>query len=262
MFTRFFRILRKFLWVFGFSPKHLWLNISSLGWYLRDYLKFRRQDKHKQFPLSIPHPVFSERFSSSGRLGGHYFHQDLLVANKIFQANPEKHVDIGSRTDGFVTHVASFREIEVFDIRKADISIRNIKFVETDFMVPNPQWKEYTDSVSCLHVIEHFGLGRYNDPLDPIGYVKGLDNIYGMLKKGGKFYFSTPIGPQRINFNAHRVFSINYLKDLLLDKYELESFSYIDDAGDLYENADLFSPEASQNFKCTFGCGVFELIKK
>ncbi len=212
--------------------------------------------------MGIPYPVFSERFATSGRIGGHYFHQDLLVANKIFQANPKKHVDVGSRTDGFVAHVASFREIEVVDIRKADVEIRNIKFIEADFMVPNEKWRNYTDSISSLHVIEHFGLGRYNDPIDPNGYLKGLDNIHMMLQKGGKFYFSTPIGPQRINFNAHRVFSINYLRELLLEKYEIDTFSYVDDAGDLHENVDLFSEKASNNFNCQFGCGIFELTRK
>ncbi|XOV90872.1 MAG: DUF268 domain-containing protein [Bacteroidota bacterium] len=262
MLQRFFRIIRKLLWVFGLAPDHLWLNIRSIGWFIKDYFKFQKSDKEKAFPFKIPYPVFSERFAESGRIGGHYFHQDLLVANKIFNAKPNKHVDVGSRTDGFVAHVASFREIEVVDIRKADVNIRNIKFIEADFMVPNPEWEEYTDSISSLHVIEHFGLGRYNDPIDPAGYLKGLDNIYSMLKKGGKFYFSTPIGPQRINFNAHRVFSMNYLKELLLGRYMLDSFSYIDDSGDLHENADVNSKEAGLNFNCTFGCGVFELTKK
>jgi len=61
-----------------------------------------------------------DRFDQSGTASGHYFHQDLLVASRIFINNPEKHVDIGSRIDGFVAHVASFREIEVFDIRSLE----------------------------------------------------------------------------------------------------------------------------------------------
>lgn len=64
----------------------------------------------------------------------------------------------------------------------------------------------YCDSISSLHAIEHFGLGRYGDPIDYFGYLKALQNIAKIVKTGGTFYFSVPIGPQRIEFNAHRVF--------------------------------------------------------
>ena len=50
---------------------------------------------------------------SAGESQGHYFHQDLLVANQIFLNSPERHIDIGSRIDGFVARVAAFREIEI-----------------------------------------------------------------------------------------------------------------------------------------------------
>lgn len=258
-----FRILRKLLWAVGFDFNHLVTNVRSLGWFFRDYFKLKRQLKSTDdIQMGKPFPFFKDKTDTSGRLSGHYFHQDLLVANKIFEANPKKHVDIGSRTDGFVTHVASFREIEVFDIRETNKEIKNIKFVKADFMEHDPALDGYTDSISSLHVIEHFGLGRYGDSIDKEGHIKGLKNIYKMLRKGGKFYFSAPIGPQRINFNAHRVFSLSYLKSLLLEKYKLDSFSYVDDKGDLHENKDIDSTQAESNFGCSFGCGIFELTKK
>lgn len=87
----------------------------------------------------------------------------------------------------------------------------------------------YCDSISCLHVLEHFGLGRYGDPVDVNGHFLGLENIYKILKKGGTFYFSVPIGIQKTYFNAHRVFSVDMLTEYFLTKYTIESFSYIDD---------------------------------
>ena len=78
----------------------------------------KQKGSNNLFPFGKKRLILNEKFADSGIASGHYFHQDLLVARKIFQHNPQKHVDIGSRTDGFVAHVATFREIEVFDIRE------------------------------------------------------------------------------------------------------------------------------------------------
>jgi len=193
---------------------------------------------------------------------GHYFNQDLLVAKKIFYKKPERHIDIGSRTDGFVAHLAVFREVEVFDIRDQNSNVKNIIFTKADLMNLPDNMVECCDSISALHSIEHFGLGRYGDPIDYNGYIKALENIYKMLKRGGKFYFSVPIGKQRIEFNAHRVFSLGYLLGLLKDRFELDNFSYVDDEGDLFENVSLSKNDIETNLNCKFGCGIFELTKK
>jgi SAM-dependent methyltransferase len=238
-------------------------NTVGLKWFYDDLKEIRAQLKSSpDFQITRVRPILTDKTTESGTLSGHYFHQDLLVAKRVFLAAPTKHVDIGSRTDGFVAHVASFREIEVFDIRPLENKIGNINFVQADFMRPNEALFEYTDSISCLHAIEHFGLGRYNDPIDVNGHLKGLDTINKVLRKGGKFYFSTPIGPQRIEFNAHRVFGLAYLLKLLTPYYELVNFSYVDDAGDLHENVTLTEAMINSSCGCHYGCGIFELIKK
>jgi SAM-dependent methyltransferase len=213
------------------------------------------------FPFGKFYPCLDECKMDSGSASGHYFHQDLLVASRIFQNRPQRHVDIGSRIDGFVSHVASFREIEVFDIRPLNNTIPNIVFKQLDLMSNNFDLKNYCDSVSSLHAIEHFGLGRYGDKLDYNGHLKGLKNIYEMLKKNGKFYFSVPIGPQRIEFNAHRVFSVKYLIELIQDKYRIDSFSYVNDKGDLLRDISLHPDKIENNYSCNYGCGIFELTK-
>jgi SAM-dependent methyltransferase len=202
------------------------------------------------FLISKLFSILHERNLGSGTISGHYFHQDLLVAQRIFLNGPQRHVDIGSRTDDFVAHVAAYRPIEVFDIRPATSRIPNIKFVQADFMNPNADLHQYTDSISCMHAIEHFGLGRYGDPVDANGHLKGLANIYEVLKPGGKFYFSTPIGPQRIEFNAHRVFSVAYLLNLFGDRYQIDQFSYVNDAGDLILNQPLTAEGIATSFNC------------
>lgn len=246
----------------GFYPEQLVQNFKGYFWYRSDLKAFKRKQAsaHTNMKFGVMMPILRDKAVGSGNLSGHYFHQDLLVAQRIFKNNPIKHVDIGSRTDGFVTHVASYREIEVFDIRPSDVQIENIKFVQADFMDTDPALYDYADSVSCLHVIEHFGLGRYGDPIDPDGHLKGLDNIYKVLKKGGKFYFSTPIGSERINFNAHRVFAISTLLSLFEGKYLIDHFHFVDDRGDLHKNADVLAGKGN-SFGLIWGCGIFEMTK-
>ncbi len=222
----------------------------------------KQQGSDTSFVFGKQKLILNERFDESGIMSGHYFHQDLYVARRIFLKNPVKHVDIGSRTDGFVAHVAAFREIEIFDIREQTKKVKNIIFKKADLTKLPEELKNYCDSISSLHALEHFGLGRYNDTVDYFGYKKAIDNITYILKPGGKFYFSTPIGRQRIEFNAHRVFSVQYLIDLLSDKYTIDAFSYVDDKGDIHEEAALNKEQVANNFGCTYGCGIFELTKK
>ena len=215
-----------------------------------------------RWKFGFPSLVLDQRFISSGRAKGHYFHQDLLIARRIYLNNPKIHVDVGSRVDGFIAHVAAFREIEVIDIRKPPRKIININFLQADIMEKIPsQLIEYCDSLSSLHVVEHFGLGCYGDPVNYEGYIIGLNNMYLMIKHGGKFYFSVPIGPQRIEFNGQRVFSLVYLLGLFKGKYRLDQFSYVEDKGDLHENLHLSDEEVRINYNCNLGCGIFEMTK-
>jgi SAM-dependent methyltransferase len=120
----------------------------------------------------------------------------------------------------------------------------------------------YCVSLSCLHAIEHFGLGRYGDPIDFEGHIKGLDSLHAILKPGGTLYLSCPIGPQRIEFNAHRVFDVKYLLAQMEGKFSLSHFSFVDDRGDLHENVSLSDEFLLDNGGCHYGCGIFELRKR
>jgi len=169
---------------------------------------------------------------------------------------------VGSRLDGFVAHVASFREIEVLDIRPLRTRIANVVFRQADLTQLGPGNNEIADSVSCLHALEHFGLGRYGDAIDPAGHLKGIAGLHAMLRPKGLLYLSVPIGPQRIEFNAHRVFSLSYLIEILEPRFAVEALSYVDDAGDLFENVEVNAEGISTNFGCYYGCGIFELRRR
>jgi len=249
---------------FGFNLKKSLRAARGLPIYLKNYRALKRQSQNAgpAFPFAQPYPCLSDRFEHSGVAKGHYFHQDLLVAQKIFAANPANHVDIGSRIDGFVAHVATFRAIEVFDLRELENNAGNIVFKRLDLMAVLEAYRAYTESLSCLHTLEHLGLGRYGDGLDWDGYRHGFAGLAKLLKPGGVLYLSTPIGrQQRVHFDAHRVFAIDTILALGGKDFELLSFSYVDDAGDLPVDADPLGEAAAVGFGCRFGCGIFELRK-
>jgi len=180
-------------------------------------------------------PILTEWEESSGSLGA-YFLQDQRVASWIHDAKPARHVDVGSRLDGFIGSLSVFREVDVIDIRPAPASIRNVNFHQLNLMEMLPDtWIACTDSLSCLHTIEHFGLGRYGDPLDVNGHHKGLDQLKRMVAPGGTFYLSTQIGPERVEFNAHRVFAPETLLSWFADGWTVEKCAVIDDVCNLIE---------------------------
>jgi hypothetical protein len=189
----------------GLDMPRLFRAICVIPSFLLDCTRFARRSKWK---MEL-RPCFHDRSSEAGDVGSEYFLQDLHVASAIFRADPARHLDIGSRVDGFVAHVASFREISVVDVRPITSAIPNIVFRQADLSDDScleALGKGDWDSVSCLHALEHFGLGRYGDPIDPDAYVQGLENMASLLKPGGVLYLSTPVGRQRVQFNANRIF--------------------------------------------------------
>jgi len=233
--------------------------------FMRDKAAFKKQAQHAghDFPIKGLWLCLSDRYLENGTATGHYFHQDLLVARRVFENKPEVHVDVGSSVKGFVAHVAVFRPIKVLDIRSQKSRVKNIEFIQADMMQSlRQELVECCDSLSCLHALEHFGLGRYGDPVNHDGHLRGLENLYRALKPNGKFYLSVPIGKQRVEFNAHRVFDVAYLLEIFKGKYRVDCFSYVDDLGELHENAELTSSWVGENFGCVWGCGIFELTKQ
>jgi hypothetical protein len=99
--------------------------------------------------------ILAEYTQEPSGINSYYFQQDFIVAQYIFKNKPTLHVDIGSRNDGFVSHVASFRKIEILDIRNNEIKINNIFFNKLDLQKElDKKYLNYTDSLSCLHTIE------------------------------------------------------------------------------------------------------------
>lgn len=176
------------------------------------------------------YPILMDRFKGAGSLDIHYFCQDIYMAHEIFSAQPKEHYDIGSRVDGFISHLLSFRDsVTLIDIRPLPVEIKGLKFIQGDAMGLKGIEDNSIESLSSLHALEHFGLGRYGDPVNPEGYVIALKAMQRVLRHGGTLYLSVPIGPEnKLMFNAHRIFEIHTIPNVL-DECRLVKFSYIMD---------------------------------
>ncbi len=242
----------------GISPRRMAAAIRGWRRYVANRRSFRERttDEHPAWGAELP--MLTEWDEAAGDPGA-YFHQDRLVASWIYQAAPVRHVDVGSRIDGFIGSLSVFRKVEVIDIRPLPVRTPNVEFRQLDLTGDLPsEWLECTDSLSCLHTIEHFGLGRYGDPLDPSGHIKGLERLKSMVKPGGNLYLSTPIGPERVEFNAHRIFAPETVLSWFDTDWEIGKCALLDDDNRMAENAE---PDDLKNFRGNMGLAIISAKK-
>ena len=246
------------LQAFGVDPLRTLRGMKNIPRYLRDLAAYRRAAAGGRFPLRLGalYPILADYDDAAGGASGHYFHQDLWAARKIFARRPAAHIDVGSRIDGFVAHVLAFMPVQVLDIRPLESHVPGLSFVQGDATDLAGFADASIDSISSLHAVEHFGLGRYGDPVDGEACFRAMRSLARVLAPGGRLYFSVPIGRERVAFNAHRVFDPATIVQTF-GELELASFSAVDDRGDFVADA------RPQDFAgATFSCGLFELTRR
>lgn len=179
----------------------------------------------------------------------HYFYQGAWLARRLHALAVKKHVDIGSSV--LTMSVLSAHIDTVFvDYRPLKVSLPGLTSIAGNILdLPFPDGS--VESLSCLHVIEHIGLGRYGDPIDPQGSVKAALELQRIVRPGGKLYLSLPIGRERICFNAHRVHAPSSVVQMF-SRMRLAEFSYVDDGGQYHEAEAI---EAASHLE--YGCGLF-----
>jgi SAM-dependent methyltransferase len=205
--------------------------------------------------LADLHPVLEDFGADAGHASGHYFFQDLWAARKIFERRPQRHIDIGSRMDGFVAHLLTFMPVTVLDIRPLASEVPGLEFVQADATNLVGLADSSVDSISSLHAVEHFGLGRYGDEVDPDGWRKAMISLQRVLRPGGRLYFGVPVGHERLCFNAHRIFAPTQVLETFVD-LKLVSFAGVGDSGKFLGD---IRPE--QLATSEYACGLFEFTK-
>ncbi len=222
--------------------------------YIRDMRKYSRMDGAEQIKFADTYPCLFDRTAKIS-VDSHYFYQHLWAFKKIHSLNPKLHVDVGSSAD-FVGLLSTITKVHFVDIRPLDAyNVESLKSVKASILdLPYPD--NSLESISCLHVAEHIGLGRYGDLLDPLGTKKAAAELTRCLAKGGNLLFSLPVGEPRLCFNAHRIHSprqiIDYFKGL-----KLVEFSGTNDQKEFIENIDIDILENAR-----YGCGMFWFSKE
>lgn len=200
---------------------------------------YRQLNRRESFAIQERYmwPVIADKYAPAGTVEN-YFFQDLWAARQIVGQGVKEHFDIGSRLDGFIAHLlAAGIDVTMIDVRKFPAEIENLHTIVDDATALRQLEDESVESMSALCSLEHFGLGRYGDPIDSEACFKCFENIQKKLKKGGNLYLSVPIGKERVEFNAHRVFFASTIIDCF-QGLELKEFSCVSN-GKMEYNADI-----------------------
>jgi SAM-dependent methyltransferase len=184
----------------------------------------------------------------------HYFFQGAWLARKVAQNLPAQHVDVSSSVMT-IAALSGFVDTVFVDYRPLQVTLPGLD-CRAGNITQLPFGSDSVESLSCLHVIEHIGLGRYGDPLDAHGSEAAARELQRIVRPGGNLYLSTPVGRERVCFNAHRVFAPATIV-ALFDRMELVSFAHVNDAGKLVDDSTL--QDAAQN---EYGCGLFHFRKR
>jgi hypothetical protein len=195
-------------------------------------------------------PQLSDRASVTP-FDRHYTYHPAWAARVLARTRPSKHVDISSIVN-FCAIVSAFVPVEFYDFRPAPVELDGLYAGAADLTqlhFPN----DSIESLSCLHVIEHIGLGRYGDPLDPDGDLKAIGELVRVLAPGGNLLIATPVGRPRVAFNAHRVYDheafARYFAPL-----QLVEFALIEERG---EGGLIVAPPPERVRAESYGCGCF-----
>ena len=231
------------------------------GNYIKDlmYFKIRSNSNKSRFSINWKevYPCIFDKTTDT-EFDRHYVYFIAWATRVLLKHKPSKHIDIASSLH-FCTTISASIPTEFYDYRPADLQLKNLNSKFAD-LVKLPFKDNSVKSLSCMHVIEHIGLGRYGDPIDPEGDLKAINELIRVLAKGGKLLFVVPTGSKaKIMFNAHRIYTFEqikeYFKELRLDEFVLIPES--DKDGGLVIN-----PSKSLLKKQNYACGCYLFTKK
>lgn len=209
------------------DPLHLYAGVKGYLSYVRDIVRYKMRVPKAVIRLQDMYPIFSDNLSTTP-FDAHYFFQGVWLLDQLNKRKPTTHVDVASKYE-LSGYISLITRCEFVDIRPIDTKLHNLSVKRGD-ITHLPYANNSVSSLSSLHVIEHIGLGRYGDEINPEGTSLACKELVRVLKPKGYLYISTPIGKPRICFNAHRIHNpldiITFCKGL-----KLIDFSVVDDDG-------------------------------
>jgi len=219
--------------------------------FIKHFFHYRKFDPVHKPEVMDMYPCLLD-WTISTPFDPHYFYQGAWLARKVKHNEPDLHVDVGSSVMMISVLSAMVKTVFV-DYRPLIADLSGMNSVGAN-ITQLPFQSDSLSSLSCQHVIEHIGLGRYGDPIDPDGSINAAKELERVLKPGGKLYLSLPVGRERICFNAHRVHAPNSVVEFF-SHMKLIDFSYVDDNGAFLEEQSL---DAAQDNEYACGMYVFE----
>jgi len=219
--------------------------------FLLDWRKFRCAGGEASL-LSF-YPCLFDKTTSTA-IDSHYFYQAIWAFKKILASGVSQHVDIGSDVQ-FVGMLTCVTEVTFVDIRPLELTLSNY-IGKKGSILALPFHDKGISSLSSLHVIEHIGLGRYGDPIDPDGSIKACRELMRVLAPGGKLYLSVPIGKTRVQFNGQRVFNVTDVIAMFSD-LELLELSVVNTDGTYMEKVNPDTIRICEEAGLDYGLGMF-----
>ncbi len=223
--------------------------VARLFEFFGEYLDFKKKNDNRfSVKLKDVYPCLGDKLPATP-FDQHYIYHPAWAARILAKTRPAYHVDFSSILS-FGSIVSAFIPIKFYDYRVVNLQLSNW---ESGFADLNklPFETDSQPSISCMHTVEHIGLGRYGDAIDAEGDLKAINELKRIVQPGGDLLFVTPVGRSRIEYNAHRIFSYEQVVDYFAP-LRLMEFSLVPDGGGLIENAskDLVHQQE-------YGCGCF-----
>lgn len=243
------RILRN--WGLAVLYPRPFLGLIFIPRFLLHFLRYSRLSKGQRTVYEMQ-PCLGD-WTSATPFDAHYFYQGAWLARILAAVKPESHVDVGTSVMTIAT-ISAFVPIEFIDVRPLQAKLHGLQCRKGDIL-HLPFKDKSIKSISCMHVIEHIGLGRYGDPLDPAGSEKAATELKRVLASGGKLYLTLPVGRERICFNAHRVHHPAKVLQMF-EGLQLVEFSYVDDRGHFHAAS---TPEKCAGME--YACGMYQFFK-
>lgn len=226
------------------------------GWYAygMTYVEYAAQARHEGVRVRVRLlPKVTDRFPDAHTFDAHYVYMSRWAFAAITKALPLQHVDVGSLIS-FVAMLSTRVPVTYVDLRPPQGQFSDVTFMTGD-VTALPFADGSITSLSCLHVVEHVGLGRYGDVIDVHGTERAIVELGRVLAPGGTLYLALPVGREAVYFNAHRVTSPRRVCELL-PGLKLLSWAGVDDAGAFHDSANLDAYAKAQ-----YACGMY-IFKK
>ncbi|OFZ65886.1 MAG: hypothetical protein A2V79_06825 [Betaproteobacteria bacterium RBG_16_56_24] len=239
-------------WVLAFLYPRPLIGFLYLPRFLNHWFRYTGTPGAEKISLLELQPCLGD-WSTHTPFDAHYFYQGAWLARRIRSSKIAKHVDIGSSVLT-MSVLSAHVETTFVDYRPLKASLPGLTSIAGNIL-DLPFADDSVESLSCLHVIEHIGLGRYGDPLDPQGSVKAALELQRIVSSGGNLFLSLPVGRERICFNAHRVHAPASVLGMFT-QMRLAEFSYVDDQGRYYEDRPV-----EEAVHLEYGCGLFKFEK-